>query len=76
MVFTPNKVVDNCCCEQYGDLDLTKPCLLDCLSCISRSLDEIDFHFKIVCVVQHLNVSDCTRFIRAPAKGLNVGFII
>lgn len=75
MVFTPNKVVNNCCHEQYGDLDQTRLCLLDCLSYFSRSLGENCFHFKIAYVVQHLKVSECKCFRKAPGVGLNVGFI-
>lgn len=60
MVFTPNKVVDNCCHEHYGDLDQTRLCLLDFLSWISRSLDRNHICFRLPDMIQQLKVSDCT----------------
>lgn len=58
MVFTLNKVLGNCCHEHYGDLDLTRLCLLDFLSWISRSLDRIYICFRLAYMIQQL-VSDC-----------------
>lgn len=73
MVFIPNKVVNNCCHGQCGDSDQTRLCLLDY---IGRSLCENCFHFKITYMVQHLKVSDCKCFRKAPEVVLHVGFIM